>query len=171
MVVIDDLNILEVLDQAHQPVLPGTVGRVVLTNLYNRTLPILRYELGDYVTRGHRLDGSYTTIQNIQGRVNDALPVMLHDGKVDTIHPLILSVFYVAGLETVQFISRRPDHIQIHYVARQNINNRVRQEFQRLLEMKGAQRTAFDVERVEQIDRDPQSGKLRLVRIAPDVLL
>jgi hypothetical protein len=96
---------------------------------------------------------------------------MLHDGKVDTIHPLILSVFYVAGLETVQFISRRPDRIQIHYVAEQNIDNRVRQEFQRLLDMKGAQRTAFDVQQVEQIDRDPQTGKLRLVWITSGVLL
>jgi phenylacetate-CoA ligase len=171
MVVIDELNILEVLDQAHQPVLPGTVGRVVLTNLYNRTLPILRYELADYVSRGHRLAGPYTTIRDIQGRVNDALPVILHDGKLDTIHPIILSEFYVAGLETVQFISRRPDHIQIRYVAGENIDNCVRQEFQRLLDMKGAQRTAFDVQQVEQIDRDPQTGKLRLVWIAPDVLL
>jgi hypothetical protein len=96
---------------------------------------------------------------------------MLHDGKLDTIHPMILSMLYVTGLETVQFISRRPDHIQIHYVAAQNIDNRVRKEFQRLLDMKGAQRTAFDVQRVEQIDRDPQTGKLRLVWIASDVLL
>ncbi len=169
MVVIDDLNILEVLDQTHQPVLPGEVGRVVLTNLYNRSLPILRYELGDYAARGHgRLATPYTTIQNIKGRVNDALPVMLHDGKLDTIHPIILSEFYVAGLETVQFISRRPDHIQVHYVAGLKIDDRVRQEFQRLLDMKGAQRTAFDVQQVEQIDKDPQTGKLRLVWVAPD---
>jgi phenylacetate-CoA ligase len=171
MFVIDALNILEVLDQAHQPVLPGGVGRVVLTNLYNRYLPILRYELGDYVTRGHRLAAPYTTIQNIQGRVNDALPVMLHDGKLDTIHPIILSEFYVAGLETVQFISRRPDHIQVHYVAGQNIDDSVRQEFQRILDMKGAQRTAFEVQRVEQIEKDPQTGKLRLVRVARNILL
>jgi phenylacetate-CoA ligase len=168
MVVIDDLNILEVLDQAHQPVLPGAVGRAVLTNLYNRYLPILRYELGDYVARGHRsFAAAYTTIQNIQGRVNDALPVVLHDGTLDTIHPIILSEFYVAGLEIVQFISRRPDHVQVRYVARQNIDGRVRQEFQRLLDMKGAQRTAFEVHQVDQIDKDPQTGKLRLVRVAP----
>ena len=52
MAVMDDLNILEVLDEQHQPVSPGGYGRTVLTNLYNYTLPILRYELGDYVTRG-----------------------------------------------------------------------------------------------------------------------
>ena len=51
MAVMDDLNILEVLDEQHQSS-PGGYGRTVLTNLYNYTLPILRYELGDYVTRG-----------------------------------------------------------------------------------------------------------------------
>ena len=47
MAVMDDLNILEVLDEEHQPVSPGGYGRTVLTNLYNYTLPVLRYELGD----------------------------------------------------------------------------------------------------------------------------
>ena len=42
----DDLNIVEVLDDRNAPVPAGGHGRVVLTNLYNYTLPVLRYELG-----------------------------------------------------------------------------------------------------------------------------
>jgi len=45
MRVLDDLNIVEVFDEQDQPVGPGKEGRVVITNLYNCTLPILRYEL------------------------------------------------------------------------------------------------------------------------------
>jgi amino acid adenylation domain-containing protein len=166
MMVVNDLNILEVLDQDHRAVSPGQSGRVVLTNLYNYVLPILRYELGDYAIRGQgRLDAPITTIRGIQGRVNDALPVMLDNGKRDTIHPIILSEFYAAGLENVQFISRRPDHVEIHYVAPQNIDDSARREFQRILELKGAVRTTFDVRRVEQIDLDPRTGKLPLVKL------
>ena len=39
----DDLNVLEVLDAENHQVLAGEDGRVVLTNLYNRTLPLLLY--------------------------------------------------------------------------------------------------------------------------------
>jgi len=166
MSVMDELNILEVLDHDNRLVLPGKVGRVVLTNLYNNALPILRYELGDYVVRGKgELGSPFTTIQGIQGRVNDALPVILDNGTNDTIQPIILSAFFTAGLEKVQFISCRPDHVQIRYVAGQDIDVNVAKEFQRILNMKRAQRTTFEVLRVRQIDIDRQTGKLRLVNI------
>ena len=70
------------------------------------------------------------------------------------------------GLESVQFISQRPDHIQIDYVASHPIDDSVRQEFQRLLTLKGASRTTFDVCRVPYIANDPHTGKRRLVRFA-----
>jgi phenylacetate-coenzyme A ligase PaaK-like adenylate-forming protein len=40
--------VVEILDDAGRPVREyGRPGRVVVTNLYNRTMPVLRYELGD----------------------------------------------------------------------------------------------------------------------------
>lgn len=166
MTVMDDLVIVEVLDEQNRPVQPGEDGRVVLTNLYNYTLPILRYELGDYVVPGPvQRDSPYTTIRQIKGRVNEALPVILHDGKDDTIHPIVLAMFHVPGLETFQFISERPDHVRIDYTARRDIDAAVRQEFQRILRMRGALQTTFDVRCVPHIGNDPQTGKLRLVRI------
>ena len=138
LTVMEDLNIVEVLDEENRPVLPGGQGRVVLTNLYNYTLPILRYELGDYVVRGTEQHNSlFTTIREIKGRVNDALPVVLDNGELDTI-PNVLPSFFSAGLKEVQFISERPDHVRIDYVAEHNIDDGVRREFRRILDMKGA---------------------------------
>ena len=166
MTVMDDLYIVEVLDEHNHPVPPGGEGRVVITNLYNSTLPILRYELGDYVVLGEvPNDSPYTAIRDIRGRVNDALPVILHDGKGDTIHPILLAVFHVHGLERVQFISERPEHVRVDYMARREIDAAVRQEFQRILDLKGASRTTFDVRYVTQIASDARTGKLPLVRI------
>lgn len=166
MTVMDDLNIVEVLDESDQPVSSGEEGRVVLTNLYNYTFPILRYELGDYVMMGTASpDSSCTTIRDIKGRVNDALPVILNDGTYDTIHPIVLTTFYVPGLEKFQFVSRRPEHLSIDYIAPHNIDTAVRQEFRRMLAMKDATQTSFEVRRVQEIPNDPQTGKLRLVKI------
>jgi amino acid adenylation domain-containing protein len=169
MTVVNDLNILEVLDQNHRLVPPGKSGRVVITNLYNYVLPVLRYELGDYAIRGKgALGPPITAIRGIQGRVNDALPVMLDSGELDSIHPLVLSEFHAAGLQNVQFTSRRPDHVEILYVARENIDESAKREFRRILELKKATRTTFDVRRVEQIDIDARTGKLPLVVKSPE---
>ena len=107
------------------------------------------------------------TIRNIQGtvRAREALPVTLNDGKRDTIYPLVLSEFYVEGLEQIQFVSWRQDYVQVDYVAEQNIDEAVRKEFHQILEMRGAQRTTFEVRRVRSIDVDPGIGKLKRVRI------
>jgi phenylacetate-CoA ligase len=40
--------ILEVLDEAGDACAPGTVGRVVVTDLHNFATPFIRYDLGDY---------------------------------------------------------------------------------------------------------------------------
>ncbi len=89
MMVMDDLNLVEVLDENNRAVSPGEAGRVVITNLYNRALPILRYELGDYVVLGKARDDSpFTPIGEIRGRAHDALPIVLSNGREDTIHPL-----------------------------------------------------------------------------------
>jgi len=46
-----DLAILEVVDENNRPVPPGTEGsKVLLTNLYNRIQPIIRYEVDDRLT-------------------------------------------------------------------------------------------------------------------------
>ncbi len=51
-----------------------------------------------------------------------------------------------AGLEQLQFISLQPDSVQIVYVAKHNIDDSIRKEFQRLLDLTpndARMRTAF----------------------------
>ncbi|MEI6778650.1 MAG: hypothetical protein WCK70_17255 [Chloroflexales bacterium] len=40
-------NLVELLDDADRPVPPGQIGRIVVTNLNNRAMPLIRYEIGD----------------------------------------------------------------------------------------------------------------------------
>ena len=40
--------IVEVLDDHDKPATPGTIGRVVVTPLYNLAMPLLRFEIGDF---------------------------------------------------------------------------------------------------------------------------
>jgi len=74
----------------------------------------------------------------------------------------------VPGMEKIQFISRRPDCVQIDYMAPHNIDTSLETEFQHLLNLRGASRTTFNVRRVRDIPNDPQTGKFRPVRIEFD---
>lgn len=164
MTVFDELNLVEILTDDGRPAAPGASGRVVLTNLYNYALPLIRYELGDYAQRGTgRADSPFSTIRKLEGRVNDALPVVLADGSADAIHPVTLAEFYVAGLERVQFVSERPDRVRVDYLASHDLDASVRREFARTLELKGAGRTAFEVRRVPRLRTDAAAGKQPLV--------
>ena len=171
MTVLDELNIVEVLDEHDCPVLSGQEGRVVLTNLHNYTLPVIRYEVGDYVLLGRTNDNSgAATIRDIKGRVNDALPVVLRDGTHDTIHPIILSEFHVPTLERIQFVSKQPGRVWVNYVAPSDLSPAVTKHFQQILDSKGATQTQFEVQRLQQIDNDPLTGKLNLVKVEHEQL-
>ena len=166
MAVLDELNVIEVLDKENRSVMPGCEGRVLLTNLYNYTLPILRYELEDDVEVGSTdSDLHVSTIREIRGRGTDALPVILDDGTHDKISHHVLGEFYISGVEKVQFVARRNGGIELCYVASQNLDASVEKEFQRILRMKGAANAAFEIRRVDRIANDPRTGKFSVVRI------
>ena len=71
----DDLCIFEPVDADGRPVAPGALShRVLVTNLYNHTQPLIRYEVTDQVTL---IDGncpcgsSFRRIADPQGRLDD----------------------------------------------------------------------------------------------------
>ena len=71
----DDLCIFEAVDADGRPVVPGELShRVLVTNLYNHTQPLIRYEITDQVAL---IDGpcpcgsSFRRIEDPQGRLDD----------------------------------------------------------------------------------------------------
>jgi len=44
------MHAVEILDDAGNPCPPGVIGRVVVTQLFNPVMPLIRYDLGDYAT-------------------------------------------------------------------------------------------------------------------------
>ncbi len=71
----DDLLIIEPVDDDGRAVPPGaTAAKIYLTNLYNHTLPLIRYEITDEVTLGHQpcpCGSAFRLVGDIQGRLDD----------------------------------------------------------------------------------------------------
>ncbi|HMQ06354.1 MAG TPA: hypothetical protein PKC30_03585 [Saprospiraceae bacterium] len=57
----------------HMPVNSGEVGKVVVTDLNNDLIPIVRYDTGDLAVAGEYLDDQLFTIKSIIGRTADKL--------------------------------------------------------------------------------------------------
>jgi amino acid adenylation domain-containing protein len=168
--VFDELNILECLDAENKHVPPGGHGRAVITNLYNYTTPYIRYELTDYVVPGQPRNG-HPTLRSILGKSFDALPVLKNDDQPGRIPSYDLAGFYVPGIDLIQFVSCRPEYLEIEYCGRNNIDEKIEHAFREFLSLRGAARTGFQVKRVEHIWNSKKGSKLKLIRHPGDELI
>lgn len=89
--VCDDSVILELLKNG-LPVGQGERGEVVVTNLQTFAMPLLRYRLGDIVTKGAetcRCGRPFATIRSVQGRMDDYFPLpggrLIHSSEISVI--------------------------------------------------------------------------------------
>jgi len=79
----DFWNYLEVLDDNNQPVKEGEEGKVVVTNLVNYAMPLIRYEIGDLALRGPAqctCGNNLSTLKMVTGRTSD--PFIKKDGTI-----------------------------------------------------------------------------------------
>lgn len=113
-----DWAILEPVDADHQPVPPGQRSHTaLLSNLANRTQPILRYDLGDSVLL--RPDpcpcGDPLPAIQVQGRTADLLTFPTRSGDPVTIAPLAISlaVERLPGVELFQIVHTAPTDLSV----------------------------------------------------------
>ncbi|WP_275779850.1 phenylacetate--CoA ligase family protein [Paenarthrobacter sp. Y-19] len=90
--VYEDLLIIEAVDQNGNPVPPGTTGvKLLVTVLFSRTLPLIRYEMSDTIRLGGRgcpCGRSFAVLEDIEGRIEDVLQLPGQAGHVN-IHPIL----------------------------------------------------------------------------------
>ncbi len=106
----EDLYIFEVVDKWNRPVQPGEYGdKVLLTVLFNHTLPLIRYELNDSVcmsTTPCSCGCAFALIDHIQGRLENVLHFPDGRGETVAVHPMIfyriLDALPVKGWKVIQ---------------------------------------------------------------------
>lgn len=63
--------LVEILDEDGNEVGPGHEGVAVVTSLYNKAMPFIRYELGDRLVKSTKKVGNYSVLEKVVGRTND----------------------------------------------------------------------------------------------------
>lgn len=106
----EDLVIFEVVDKHNRPVPPGVYGdKLLITSLFNRTQPLIRYQISDSVRLADTLypaDRPFRLINGIRGRMEDVLYLPIATGGSVAIHPnlfhQVMDTIPVSGWQVIQ---------------------------------------------------------------------
>jgi len=166
----DDWHIFQLVDRDRNPVPAGKPGRVILTNLYNFTQPLIRYEMNDMLALDDKpcaCTWASPTIRSIGGRSENFLWFDKPDGKQDFIHPLVMVEFMVLGLRKIQVVQPERNRLILRSVLRGDPDEackKIRIRMREILKSKNLQDVVeFDIEIVDRIENDPKTGKYKLI--------
>lgn len=109
---------IEILDfDTDIPVKPGAYGRIVVTDLFNYAMPIIRYDTGDVAKLGVNNDG-VTYLEQIEGRKMD----LIYDTKGNIVSSFVVYTKffnYYTLLKQYQFIQQG----EKEYEVKLNVHN------------------------------------------------
>ena len=108
---------VEILDHAGQPCAPGVAGRVVVSNLHNFAMPLLRYDLGDYAEAGEPCPcgRGLPTLKRIHGRIRNML--ILANGERQWPRNGIYEYRDVAPIRRAQMVQLDRETLEMRMVA------------------------------------------------------
>ncbi len=166
----NDWHMFEVLKPDGSYAKPGEEGRLILTNLYNKTQPLIRYEMQDTVVVAENdcsCSWPFPVIQSVAGRNEEFIYFQKQNGELDYIHPIVFSEFIVPGLDKLQVIETGQNQLRLDVVIRGDTDTAVeavRQRMDEILRTKGlADTVRFSVNVVADIKNDPVTGKYQLI--------
>lgn len=171
----DDWVILEPVDDRLRPVPAGEQSHsTLLTNLANRTQPLVRYDLGDrirYLPAGCECGSAFPAIE-VEGRADDTLSLNDARGKPVTVLPLALTTALEEGAQVAQFqlLRTAPDALEVRFESTVadpgDAYRRARSVLETFLARHGLANVRVERGLAAPL-RQPRSGKLQRVRCRP----
>jgi phenylacetate-CoA ligase len=151
--------LLEIVGEQGRPVAPGEMGRVLVTTLENRLMPLVRYEIGDYATAEEGPCACGRTLPRIGRVVGRGINLFrMPDGRLRSPWRLVGPLKILPHLRQFQIVQATVERYVVRYVAEQSLSVEeeaaIRGEFREIL----GYAAAVDFERMPTIPRAP-SGK------------
>ena len=169
-----DWVIVEPVTEAGAPVPPGELGKkVFVTNLFNYSQPLIRYEMTDAVRIDHVPCECSSPLPVIElfGRTNDILTIISPEGKKVHLFPSIIwgAFLGIPNLKNYQIIHEKQNHLFIRYIPdyegkEREIESAIVELFKNNLKHYGI-KTGVEIvtQRVTEIARDPVSRKIKQI--------
>jgi phenylacetate-CoA ligase len=153
---------LEVLRPDGTPCVPGEPGMIVVTDLANRAMPILRYQVGDMGVLSDRrcpCGRGLPLLEKVEGRIADY--VVTSDGEM--ISGISLTENFavmVPGIAQLQIVQEEVDRFLFRVVKGREFGPRSLETIGALVTERFGPSTRYECEFVDRIPQEP-SGKYR----------
>jgi phenylacetate-coenzyme A ligase PaaK-like adenylate-forming protein len=172
--IFEDLGLMEVVDERHRPVPDGVSGaKVLMTNLYNFTQPLIRYEVTDLITisKGPCPCGSpFRLISRLSGREEDILFLTGVRGQAVAVAPaqFRLALEKSGAIVEYQLVQEGQDRLRLRLVlhggtAPGPMARQVAGQFKALWKKLGIRPPQLGVDFAHRIEREP-TGKLKSIK-------
>jgi len=159
----DDLIITEFVDDKNQPTRdPDAIDRVLVTSLFGRTLPLIRYELTDIPVPDNKpcsCGAHFPLVSGVKGRADD---IFVYAGAIH-IHPLVFRTPLGQNPDIAEYqVLQTEDGAKIGVVATRPIDiAALRQEVVAGLAKSGLQNAQIEINLVDSLERHKETGKLK----------
>lgn len=117
-----DQFLIEIVDSSGMPVRDGDLGQILITDLQNFAMPILRYRIGD-LARIERFPcqcGRQTIRLHLEGRVEDA--IVLDSGRVITAEEVSNFLYLKHKIDRFELAESDLGGLQLRFVRPPNFN-------------------------------------------------
>jgi phenylacetate-CoA ligase len=168
---------VQVVDDDFKSVISGRAGHLVVTNLYNYIQPLIRYQMDDEIVLSSepcQCGWPFPVIDKIAGRNEEILWFTKADGVKEFLSPYVLEEFLTPGLEKFQFVQTSPNRLTMKAVVRGETNRIIPAIQKRMTEILSQKKlhdaVRFNIEFVDDIRNDPNTGKFRLIIPYPNEL-
>jgi len=153
---------VEILDENNKPVPKGAEGKIVITSLYNKAHPFIRYEIGDIGILDPESTPQKPILQKLVGRTNDI--AKLPSGKIIpglTFYYVTKSIIEDTS-DIREFVVRQTayDTFEIDYVGKEALSRKRKKEIENALDTYLEPGLHIIFNKFELIERQ-KSGKLK----------
>lgn len=110
---------IEFLRENGEPAFPGEPARIIVTDLYNRAMPFIRYQMedmGEYLDKQCACGRGLPLMANVAGRVADFL-IKPDGSKVAGVSLIENTLTKIKGIDQMQIVQDSVDRIVIYMVA------------------------------------------------------
>ena len=153
---------IEILDENNHILPHGEEGRIVITSLYNKAHPMIRYDIGDTGTLAKNSTHKHPILLNLTGRTNDV--ARLADGKVVpglTFYYVTKSIIEDAGsIKEFLIVQTALDKFKIEYVSENEFTEVQVQKILSAIETFVGKNLHVEFEKMPLLKRN-KSGKLK----------
>ncbi len=169
----EDYSILEVVDQDNRPVAPGEQGdKVLLTVLFRRVQPLIRYEVTDLV-RASTIERCpcgrpFALLQSIEGRMPEMLYLPSSSGNEEAISPFVLE-FIIDKLPVSGWqVAYEHDELHIFLTGASSLQDeQLLNPLQQALIRRGVIVPAIKIHRVTALTRNAGGKVIRVLSHVP----